>query len=351
MEPAVVLVYKIETNDYLTVSRFLDGGNFETYELNHPEEFNTFSHVEGQPLIGRGYFMQQKDTYNMTKFINKQIQKHRVIDDGPIHIVSTESAAGTIRYSLDRPRKVLAFSDFFSYGPLWKLEMEEGQAYRNEWLFDNINLEFHDDYENEMRFANTLLEIEDIREGVPIYIWVGNNTHEQIGVRFILQLLSGKANVVSLINSTALYQKFINHQLPIYHTSQMTPDHIKLIFEQGKNSHPLSLTDRAHYVREWESLAQSRGVLRLWGNNEIISVSENHYDSLIIQIIKKIHREQAHKDFIRASKVIGEMLEQMMEEWVSDSFLEYRIRYLIYNGILELKGVPKSMRHYSVKLR
>ncbi|WP_082631819.1 DUF3658 domain-containing protein [Cytobacillus praedii] len=98
-------------------------------------------------------------------------------------------------------------------------------------------------------------------------------------------------------------------------------------------------------------MAQSKGVLRLWRNNEISSVSENHYDSLIIQIIKKIHREQVHKDFIRASKVIGEMLEQMMEEFVSDSFLEYRIRYLIYNGVLELKGVPKSMRHYSVKLR
>lgn len=351
MEPAVVFVYKIETNDYLTVSRFLDGGSLETYELNHPEEFNTFTHEESHPLIGRGYFIQQNDTYKMTKFINKQIQKHRVIDDGPIHIVSTESAAGTIRYSIDRPRKVLTFSEFFSFGPLWMLEREEGQAYRNEWLFDNINMEFQDDYENEMRFANTLLEIEDIQEGVPIYIWVGNNTHEQIGVRFILQLLSGKANAVFLINSAVLYQKFINHHLPIYHTSQMTPDHIKLIFEQGKNSHPLSLADRERYVREWKSLAQSKGVFRLWRNNEISIVSENHYDSLIIQIIRKIHREQVHKDFIRASKVIGVMLEQMMEEFVSDSFWEYRIRYLIYNGVLELKGVPKSMRHYSVKLR
>ncbi|ULT59810.1 DUF3658 domain-containing protein [Neobacillus drentensis] len=32
-------------------------------------------------------------------------------------------------------------------------------------------------------------------------------------------------------------------------------------------------------------------------------------------------------------------------------FLEYRIRYLIYSRFLELKGIPKSMRHYSVKPR
>ncbi len=32
-------------------------------------------------------------------------------------------------------------------------------------------------------------------------------------------------------------------------------------------------------------------------------------------------------------------------------FLEYRIRYLVYSGGFELKGIPKSMHHYSVKLR
>jgi hypothetical protein len=40
-----------------------------------------------------------------------------------------------------------------------------------------------------------------------------------------------------------------------------------------------------------------------------------------------------------------------MEVLASDSFLEYRIRHLVYTGVLELKGIPKSMRHYSVKLR
>ncbi|MBT2697541.1 hypothetical protein J7E79_08970 [Bacillus sp. ISL-40] len=27
------------------------------------------------------------------------------------------------------------------------------------------------------------------------------------------------------------------------------------------------------------------------------------------------------------------------------------MRHLIYSGFLELKGIPRSMRHYSVKLR
>ncbi|MGE7694209.1 hypothetical protein ACQKNC_08805 [Lysinibacillus sp. NPDC094177] len=40
-----------------------------------------------------------------------------------------------------------------------------------------------------------------------------------------------------------------------------------------------------------------------------------------------------------------------MDELPSVYFLECRIRFLVYSGVLALKGIPKSMGHYSVKLR
>ncbi|WP_396133990.1 DUF3658 domain-containing protein [Bacillus sp. SLBN-46] len=55
------------------------------------------------------------------------------------------------------------------------------------------------------------------------------------------------------------------------------------------------------------------------------------------------------RDFIRTGRVIGETLHRI-DEIVGYFYLEYRIRHLIYNGVLELKGVPRSMRYYSVKL-
>lgn len=88
--------------------------------------------------------------------------------------------------------------------------------------------------------------------------------------------------------------------------------------------------------------------MRLWVNDEIKGVPEN-YDPLIISNIEKLHNEQIIKDFIKNGIVIGEIL-NLMEGLISDSFLEYRIRYLVYSSVLELKGIPKSMRHYSVKL-
>lgn len=40
-EPNVVFVYKIETNHYLSLSELSKIGEWQTYEINHSEEFDT----------------------------------------------------------------------------------------------------------------------------------------------------------------------------------------------------------------------------------------------------------------------------------------------------------------------
>jgi hypothetical protein len=85
-------------------------------------------------------------------------------------------------------------------------------------------------------------------------------------------------------------------------------------------------------------------------NNEIIGVNENHYDPLIINTIEMLHQEQEKKDFIKTGEVIGEIL-SAMKGGINAFFLEYRIRHLMYSGVLVPKGIPKSMGHYSVKLQ
>jgi Protein of unknown function len=66
--------------------------------------------------------------------------------------------------------------------------------------------------------------------------------------------------------------------------------------------------------------------------------------------IQKLHAEQGHKDFILAAKIIGEVL-GLLKGIVFDAFLEYRIRELVYNSALEIKGIPKDMRSYSVRVK
>ena len=97
-------------------------------------------------------------------------------------------------------------------------------------------------------------------------------------------------------------------------------------------------------------MSQTTEVLRVWMNDEITDVPENHFDPLILQTIEKLHTEQETKDFIQTGTVLGKLLTQM-GGFANIFFLECRVRHLVYSGVLALKGIPKSMRHYSVKLR
>ena len=92
------------------------------------------------------------------------------------------------------------------------------------------------------------------------------------------------------------------------------------------------------------------GVVRIWKNNKINVVDEGYFDELIVTTAKKLHEEQRYHDFMKAGRIIGEVY-GLLDNNVGDAFLEYRLRCLIYQGVFEIKGIPKGMRHYSVKLR
>lgn len=355
IEPNIVFVYKIETQNYITVSNLLLGSDkWEVFQLNQEDEFEMFDHRKSNsnPNEGRTFFANQDDMYLMAELINEQIQKNRPLrTSGAIHIVSSESAAGSLRAGLEWPRTVIGFPDFLSIGPLGNLDETIDRSYRNEWLMENIN--FEQEIEIPIKFSNTLREIEDIPSQVPIHVWYGNNASEQTCMRFLLYLLRDKTNDIFLINSTTLYEQYITSKVekqPILNTSQIDSKLIKRLFETNKTNKPLSVEERIQLQTEWKALAQTKENLRTWSNGEIIGVPESHYDAQILHIIKNIHEQQGNKDFIKTGRVIEELLLQM-DEFVGIFFLEYRIRHLIYTGFLELKGIPKSSWHYSVKKR
>ena len=355
MEPAIVFVYKIDTQNYIQVSDLSESDQWETFTLNYGDDFETFNHEESRPLEGRSYWFRQEGMYKMVEEINQHIQKNRQLSKyreatDTVHIVSSESAAGAVRVALAPPKHVIGFPDAFSIGPLWKLDETIGQTKRNEWLVEHINDE-QDDYVYQHKFATTLREIEDIPNQVPIHIWYGNNAEEQVGLRFFLYLLRDKTNEMFLMNATELYERYCTPgNQPISHTSQIVSHDLRQLLEKSTEKKPLTGQQRLNLQREWETLSQTKEVLRVWMNDEITGVPENHFDPLILQTIERLHTEQETKDFIQTGTVLGELLTQM-GTFATIFFLEYRVRHLVYSGVLALKGIPKSMRHYRVKLR
>lgn len=270
--------------------------------------------------------------------------------NGVVHICTSEEVAGALRFALQSPKIVIGFPDSFSVGPLWSLNDKIGQNFRKQWLFDCfINEEKEIDYEK--NFTNTLCQINSIPKHVPIYIWYSNNACEQTGLRYYLYLMREKQNKVFLLNCSELND---NPKQTFHYTDRLDSIVLKDIFEKSKEIE--ALCDEQHYQlqREWEKLSETKEVLRIWINDGIQSVPENYYDLLIIETIEKLHQQQRVKDYILCGILVGEILSKMVETadgTMDDRFLEYRIRQLINNGVFESNGDPKSMRHYSVKIR
>ena len=296
-----------------------------------------------------------KELLNFSQIKNKIDETYQTI-----HIVFGDSSGGALRVALrdlglERKEKVIGFFDMFSIGPIWKLQDEAGRTYRYEWLRNHINLEddYLDEEDYEESFKDILHQINAIPEQVPIIIWNGENAHEQTGVRYALYLLHKKTNDIFLINTSEAYKAYFNRSsdeyFPLY-TAEIVLEKLKVIYEKTRLTKPLSHENRKRFIQEWESLANKQEVLRIWQNGEIQSVAENFYDQYIINTAQRLHNKQKNKDFMKSASLIGEVLAHLCQ-YVGDLFLEYRVRDLIYNGVFDIKGIPKAMRYYSVKLK
>ncbi|WP_243355478.1 DUF1835 domain-containing protein [Bacillus litorisediminis] len=290
-------------------------------------------------------------TYN--KFLKiTQHKKTMVREYKAVHIVCGESSAGSLRGGLGSEHKVIGVPDFFAVGPIWELHKEAGQKQRDEWLRDHLN--YPDDYmeEYEMRFSKTLEEINAIPEDIPIVIWTAENAGEQAGIRYLLYLLKEKTNEVFLINTTIAYQELFNtNEFQYFYgqTGEVHPQKLNTIY-QTKLTKPLTNEERARFETDWITLSSTKGILRIWESNKIKEVNEDYFDSVIVTAARQLHAKQKEKDFIKAGRLIGEVLGRLGNP-VGDAYLEYRLRSLLYNGVFEIKGIPKGMRYYSVKLR
>nr|WP_106779400.1 DUF1835 domain-containing protein [Lysinibacillus timonensis] len=268
------------------------------------------------------------------------------------HIVCGESAAGSLKIGLGRENKVIGFPDFFAVGPILNLHQEVGRKNRKEWLKDNLN--YSEDYfeeEYEYRMIQTLTEIDGLKEDKPIVIWTAENSNEQTGLRFLLYLLRDKANAIFIINTTIAYQELFNtpeHGVLDIHTGEVNGEQLNKIYRE-KLGEPLKDIERKRLEKEWITLSESREMVRIWENNKIKSVNEDYFDEYIVNTARRIHAKQSEKVFIKSARLIGEVFGHINQ--IGDAFIEYRVRNLIYKGIFEIKGIPKAMRYYSVKLR
>ncbi|TYS67491.1 DUF1835 domain-containing protein [Sutcliffiella horikoshii] len=266
-------------------------------------------------------------------------------DYNTIHIAGSESTAGSLRVGLEGNHKVIGFWEMFDIGPLWN------PSARQEWLQDHINI-FDELLEDEFsrKFKQATEELNQIPPHIPVVLWTADNAHEQIFHRYILHHLRNSENEVVLINATKVYQhlSFSNRFKPAY-SGEIMPEMLKDIYEKERRN-PLSSNARNRLSEEWLHLKQTKHLLRIWKNGEILGVREDYIDEELLYCAQKVQKDFSESEFVKAARIIGEIYGQL-EGRFNTAFLEYRLRTLVYQGFFTLKGIPKSMRHYSVRVK
>lgn len=277
-----------------------------------------------------------------------------------IHILFGDSPAGALKYALKKMRlskreKVISFWDMFSVGPVWKLHEKAGQETRFDFMQEVMNDEDDDFRHYQKKFHETINQITSIPVNVPITIWVAENAHEQTGLRYALHLLKNKVNDIKVINTTKAYVENFNRpdiQYTVLNTGELSPEQLQVIYEKGATK-SISEYEREGFEKEWMALADSKKTLRIWRKNEIKSVREDFYDQYMINMAKKLQMERERvkepEPFMKSARIIGEVIGHL-DQYMGDSFFEYRLRQLIEKGVFEMEGNLKAMRFYSVRL-
>lgn len=267
-----------------------------------------------------------------------------------IHILFGLAASGSMKYvlhqnNLDDKESIIPIDDFFSIGPIWQLHEDIGRQHRIDWLKETISNIFGDFSGDSLSYIQ---EIQSIQDNNSITIWTSDNAHEQVGLRLAMHLLKDKNIHITIRNVSVLCKELLNIDYTPRSVGEIAPDKLQLMYE-ANCCEPLTTQDRDTLINEWKELAENKHLLRIWENDQIISVEENYYDDLIIQTAKQLH-EKSDEQFIHVARLIGELIGNL-EQNIGNSFFEYRIMKLIEDGRIEMGGKFEKSGFYLVRLK
>jgi Protein of unknown function/Domain of unknown function (DUF1835) len=274
-----------------------------------------------------------------------------------IHLVFSQSVAGCIKIALSNlglssTYNIHALWDYFSAGPIKDLHCEKGIEERFQWKHKHLINELNQFEECETNYYETWKYLDSIPKGESITIWAGENALEQTGLRYAALLMKERPDIdLFVINTTMKYIKLLKQPKRFYipyYSGEIPPEKMAVIYNHSKIDPPLTDHERVCMLRDWKEISAQNQSLRLWRNGRLNGAAEDYYDDFILDTAKGILTENKN-EFIRAVRIIGDVIGQI-DQAIDDGFIEYRLRKLIEQGVMEAIGNFTNMRCYSVRL-
>ena len=274
-----------------------------------------------------------------------------------VHIVTGESFAGGMKLalrelSLADTHKIIVIRDNFAIGPVGRLDTPEGRRARQDWFRHNIaSAALGEGGDPEEAHRGLIRQVDRIPEQADIIVWTSRSVYEQTGMRYAMHLLRRKPNPVRICDACLAVGEL--DRLPddsdTYRRSgEIGPDKLQEAIRRAERAERLSADDVRRLADEWTAIAEQGGVLRIWRDGEVRAVPADHFDPYLLEIVDRTAGSADADGYVRAARVVGEAVGYADQD-IGDEYFEHRLRELAYAGVLEIRGVPAGLRHYSVR--
>ncbi|WP_422656698.1 DUF3658 domain-containing protein [Paenibacillus sp. EC2-1] len=275
-------------------------------------------------------------------YIEESLRFHRNIKR--LHIVFDASTLGSLRFALqDHEGEIpVMLEDNLMIGPLPKEHSPQSTNLRLRWFCDRFsNSEERDSWmERLMRASFDWEALPRQFAKYPIVIWAGDSAPEQCGLRRFVANVARDADI-QVINAT----KILNNDRCQYIKTGEIPQHkLVTLLDQGE---ALSVNEKEKLAYDWHCLTSESTMLRVLIDGELQNVPESYFDHKILEAAFKLGAINGH--YCKSARIIGEVI-GYTEQSVTDSFIEYRVRELISEGMLQVEGEQRAMRYYSISL-
>ncbi|UED76893.1 DUF1835 domain-containing protein [Brevibacillus sp. DP1.3A] len=273
------------------------------------------------------------------------------------HICFGLSAYGTLRsvfrkQNLLQTESIICIEDDFSVGPLHQLETATGMNERIEWIHSFLKrveaISLEDLTTVKTYLLRNLSFPAQIPDGSNVILWHGQNASDSIGIRYVISMLQNKNLSFETIDITA-FSVHCDYKIRnidgnevsyVLKSAGALPPKLVMDAYQVKKNTPAPLVQSL--ILDWEKWSQSDSTLRVYKQGEVLEVSEDYYDAMLL--------EHASNKFQKAARVIGTVMGES-DQCIGDTYLTYRVHELIKQGLLEYCGELMPLRCLEIRLK
>ena len=251
-----------------------------------------------------------------------------------VHIALGGSAFGNVRELINRrpSEMVLSIDDCYSIGPLFNIAERSGIDAREAYIRQMFNKirqpTAYEAYHPHIGLADLLNVPQDT---LGFVVWCGSNADEQILLRAACANLGEIPITVADVGASDFFDR---------QRSAVGGCNRDTLVQTERRAILLSADEKEQLSAEWRNLISQHQLLRVFSNATIQSVGEDFFDQSLVDFCPE--------EFGPAAQLVGRVM-GYSDLLIGDTFLNYRLRELIAQGMIDALDAETQLQHLQVR--